>query len=869
MMGSFATQWSSGCARVALFAVGMTAAPGCVGEAEQGDEVFESLSGPSVDSCGRAGASALFVVGSAGDLSPADRAVRDRLAALGFKVELAEGGGVQAAAVEGRALVVISATVQASDVGDTFASSAVPVLTWAGLLFEDMKLTGGIYQQDYGTVLGQEEIEVISPTHPLAASLEGVAEATATGRSYHWGKPGPGAAVIATIPNRHDRALLFAYEAGAALADGRPAAGRRIAAFYSATSAAYFTAAGWQLFDAAAKWLAASSGAETEWYRDWDGDGFGDAADRVLACAAPAGYVADPRDCNDRAPRIHPGAVEICNGLDDDCDSEVDEDATATRRAALITGDHALKSGDGAVADRLEGLGFAVDVVRDRHVATLRTTGYAMVVITESVDSKVVADRFTHTAVPIVCAEHALFDDLGMVERSHGLVSNQRRLQVVNSAHVLAAGLSGGSHSVYVEAMGLAYGVPNKAAVVVARPLGSSDRAAVFAYEAGARMPLRSAPARRVGTFFYGADNLDDNGWALFDSAIEWAAGLQPPVDLQVWYEDRDGDGHGVPAITAASCGRPTGFAPTADDCDDSSAATFPGAEEVCDGQDNDCDGVVDEGLGGIWFADEDGDGYGAPAAAVYACAAPEGYVANDLDCDDRSVAINPGAAEVCDGTDNDCDGVVDEGLGGIWFADEDGDGYGAPGTAVYACAAPEGYVANDLDCDDRSVAINPGAAEVCDGTDNDCDGSADEGLGSAWYVDWDADGYGDAKTEVRSCTSPGPTYVTNGLDCDDTDDAISPAAQEICDALDNDCDGAIDEEAADAPQWFADADGDGYGDPATYTSACVQPIGYVADDSDCVDTDPTVYPLAPELCDGVDNDCDGQIDEPDVMSCS
>ena len=99
----------------------------------------------------------------------------------------------------------------------------------------------------------------------------------------------------------------------------------------------------------------------------------------------------------------------------------------------------------------------------------------------------------------------------------------------------------------------------------------------------------------------------------------------------------------------------------------------------------------------------------------------------NSLDCDDGNSAINPGATEVCDGVDNNCDGTIDEGVSTTFYLDSDNDGYGNAAQTIVACTAPEGYVSNSLDCDDGNSAIYPGATEVCDGVDNNCNGVTDE----------------------------------------------------------------------------------------------------------------------------------------------
>jgi uncharacterized protein (TIGR03382 family) len=170
--------------------------------------------------------------------------------------------------------------------------------------------------------------------------------------------------------------------------------------------------------------------------------------------------------------------------------------------------------------------------------------------------------------------------------------------------------------------------------------------------------------------------------------------------------------------------------------------------------------------------------------------------------------------------------------------------------------------VGSELDCNDADGAVFPGAPELCNGTDDDCDGNVDEGDATdavTWFRDVDEDGAGDSTRSVTACAAP-TGHVAVAGDCDDSDSAASPLNSESCDGLDNDCDGAVDEPGATGSgTWYADADGDLYGDSAAPVSACERPAGAVIDARDCDDANAGVHPGMPEAWyDGVDQDCDG-----------
>ena len=246
--------------------------------------------------------------------------------------------------------------------------------------------------------------------------------------------------------------------------------------------------------------------------------------------------------------------------------------------------------------------------------------------------------------------------------------------------------------------------------------------------------------------------------------------------ERQTFFEDKDEDDFGISGVTVDACERPEGYAAEAGDCNDDDPDFYPGAPETdcTDPNDYNCDGSTG-------YDDADNDGHAA-------C----------TECDDSNPDVYPGAPELCDGLDNDCNGLADA-AGGEDDVDNDNS---------FSCE----------DCDDNDENNYPGNSELCDGQDNDCNGVADA-AGGEFDVDMDMS---------LSC-----------IDCDDNNPGNYPGNIEICDGLDNDCNGMAD---------FAGELVNGDGDPAL---SC----------NDCDDSDPNNYPGNAEACDGQDNNCNGLAD--------
>jgi hypothetical protein len=604
----------------------------------------------------------------------------------------------------------------------------------------------------------------------------------------------------------------------------------------------------------------------TEWYRDADEDGYGDEDDSLQQCTAPSGYVeesaegfdcddedeafhpgaeesdcSDPNDyncdgsvsyddadgdgwaaceeCDDSDAEIHPNATEICNEIDDDCDGDIDDDDSGVTGTTTWYIDY---DGDGYGSDDFT------------EAACIATEGW----VEDDTDCDD-TDEDIHPAATEICNE--IDDDCdGDIDDDDTDVTE--------------------TETWYIDYDGDGY--------------GSSD--------------YTSSSCEAASGWVDDDTDCDDMDSAIHPDASETCNEIDDDCDELVddddsdvsgtstWYADNDADGFGNADDTSESCEALSGTVSDATDCDDADGTVNPDADEVCNEIDDDCDGDIDDEDTDVtgtstWYIDHDGDGFGSVDYTESACEAPSGWVDDDTDCNDIDADVNPDATEICNEVDDDCDGDIDDADADLtepttWYADADADGYGDPDDSSVSCEAPSGTSEDGTDCDDADADVNPGAPEICNEVDDDCDGDIDSddsdiAGASTWYIDDDGDGYGSEDETETLCEAP-DGYVSTAGDCDDADDAVSPDGTETCNEIDDDCDGDIDDDDADVTggdTWYADSDGDGYGDPDGSTDACEVPSGYVEDDTDCDDANDTVNPGGTEVCDdGLDNDCDG-----------
>ena len=450
------------------------------------------------------------------------------------------------------------------------------------------------------------------------------------------------------------------------------------------------------------------------YYQDLDNDGYGNAAVSQTGCAAIAGYVTNSSDCNDNNNAVYPGAVDIAgNGIDEDCNGF----------------DAPLQLGIYQFAGTLD--------CATQDVAATNTSANWFFSDFASQGNLCAAGGGIFNRSDW---NQTSFINLNQYNEFSISGANCTNLNLSKLALNHRTSSTGGTPTIFVRSSLDNFGSDIDT-------IASSWNGNVLLTDT-ISLPATFANLSSVTFRFYVINQATSGSTLRMDNVSLWGNTIS--VTPTLFYADADNDGFGDLTNDSLSCSAPVGYVANSNDCNDADAAINPNT---------------------VWYMDMDGDLLGDLMTNFTGCTPPTGYVLTSGDCDDSNASIT---------------------VPTTYYSDVDQDGFGDDATAADFCVTPPSMVAIGGDCNDNNNAIYPGAPEICDGFDNNCNGTNDEGLiFNTYYLDSDNDQFGAGLGLVSCQTIPLPGYVLVNGDCDDTNPNVFPGATEILDNnIDENCDG-------------------------------------------------------------------------------
>ncbi len=516
-----------------------------------------TVSEPSYFQVGSQAYSALLVAGNDGPTA-GDQAILEHLNRLGLMVTTAVDETVTADSDTSHTVVLVSASARAGKLRSVLRDVETPVMTWDHGFYRRQQMTGPISSVDHGVEGDQAAVTLDAGNSFLAAGLQGSPLLFTHPQTLAWGVASDEAQIVATLATDDGRAALFAYQPGAAMVTAIAPA-RRLGFPLARNAASELSAAGWRLFETAVAWSAGFDAFANNQPPQVDlsapADGLAVPAGEPIALAANAvdldGSVAEvifkangetiattsaePYSATWMGAAVGRYAV-TAEARDDRGAVTISSPArvevgTPPGSVLMIVGSEP-SSGDTTVAVRLQSTGYNVTQISSEAFSPADGLVASALLVSATARAGDLGRVLSNLPIPTLTWNHHLFDNLGMTGTEngvdHGRAPDQFQLEV-SGGSFLAAGLSGGV-GVSSAPSRFTWGMPNSEAAVVATLVGDPGRAAIFSYERGALMPGGVALARRVGFFLgtTGANSLVDNGWALFDAAMAWTAGLEP-----------------------------------------------------------------------------------------------------------------------------------------------------------------------------------------------------------------------------------------------------------------------------------------------------------------------------------------------------